>query len=267
MKIVEETENNSMRKLKILVFDDSETHRTAAKLALEGHELTIVGTYDEAQAALVPNTDSKKAERLLPGLLKEAGLAPDFKPWAGKGEKEPSKEDKQKYHAADEKAEELATNYSNFDVVLTDLLVPASRQAQGGEGERLVGQEMPLGTTIALLALTVGVKNVAVVTDKNHHHHPASAAFDHFGCDRCPAGIKILCTNNIDYVLIDTATGKAVSREFAESEAGKKKYPYPKGQTWGARKGLVQGGKDWGEILQQLLGEEPKENLLGTLSR
>jgi len=55
----------------------------------------------------------------------------------------------------------------------------------GGEGLDLVGQEMPLGATIALLAICAGVKNVAVVTDKNHHYHPASAALDHFrGCKR-----------------------------------------------------------------------------------
>lgn len=255
-----------MKKLKILVFDDSEIHQRSAKLSLESHDVTVVGTYDQAQTALTPQLDRAKAERLLPDLLEKAGLPRNFKPWGEKGKKEPSKEDQHKYHAAYDEGKEAATTYPDFDVVLTDLLVPASRQAQGGEGLDFVGTEMPLGTTIALLALTAGVRNVAVVTDKNHHHHPASAAFDHFRCNRCLEGINILCTNNIDLIWIDEKTGKAVSREFAESEAGKKKYPFQE-SNWGPRKGLVSGGKDWGEILQELLRKEPKEDLLGTLSR
>jgi CheY-like chemotaxis protein len=249
--------NLHMKKLKILVFDDSEIHRTAAKLSLEGHDLTIVGTYDEAQEALVPKRDSTKAERLLVGLLEEAGLPADFKPWAPEGQPGPSAADIRKYEAVCDKADELGTTYPKFDVVLTDLLVPASSQAQGDEGQRLVGQEMPLGTTIALLALTVGIKNVAVVTDMNHHKHPASAAFDHFQCNRCPEGVRILCTNSVDRLNIDVATKKPVDLEFLESKAGLKKYPFKKGEEgWGQRKGLTRGGKDWREILRQLVGDD-----------
>ena len=246
-----------MKKLKILVFDDSEIHRKTAKLTLEGHDLTIVGTYDEAQEALLPVRDDRKAERILPELLEKAGLVRDFDPY--EKNKDATKAYKTKYRLANDKARDLATTYPDFDVVMTDLLVPASRQAQGGEGERLVGQEMPLGTTIALLALSAGVRNVAVVTDKNHHHHPASAALDCFGMNRLP-GVNILCTNNVGYVQTDEATGKPVSDDFLKSEAGIKKYPYPEGQTWGERKGLVLiKGKDWGDILNSLLSDNTGE--------
>ena len=255
--------------MKILVFDDSPVHRQAANLSLEGHDLTVVGTYDEAQKALVPILDYDKKEKIQKKLMVEAGLASDFsptKPWDEKKAKdwiEPSAEDKAKYEEVRNKARDLATTYPDFDIVLTDLLVPASRQAQGGEGTKFVGQEMPLGTTIALLALVAGVKKVAVVTDMNHHSHPASAAFDCFSGLNMP-GANIICTNRVGGVAIDEETGKLVDTKFLHDEKGQntakglKKYPYVDSDNWGPRKGLGYG-KDWGSILKQFLGEEVAE--------
>jgi len=237
--------------MKILVFDDSLEHRKSAELSLQGHDLTVVGTYDEAQKALLPQTDSDKREQLQAELRVKAGLPADFKYW----DKDASDKDKETDSRCRNEAHARATIHPDFDVVLTDLLVPASKQAQGGEGMRLVGQEMPLGSIIALLALNAGIKNVAVVTDKNHHHHPASAAFDCFrGCKA--EGIRILCTNHVGRVRIDEATGEAVDQAFLATEEGKAKYPYPKGKDWGDRAGLTWSGKDWGLVLKQLLGEE-----------
>ncbi len=48
--------------MKILVFDDSPVHRKSAELTLKGHDLTIVGNYDQAQAALVPKKNRERAE-------------------------------------------------------------------------------------------------------------------------------------------------------------------------------------------------------------
>lgn len=251
-----ETQTSPARKLKILVFDDTELHRISAKLSLAGHDLTIVGTYDEAQKALVPKTDFEKSRGLLSGLLEKAGLKPDFNP-----HRETSKAaDKWKYFALQKESYRLATPYPNFDVLLTDLFVPASQQAMGGKGMSLVGKEMPLGTTIALLALSVGIRDVAVVTDESHHAHPASAAFDCFGENRSPY-INIMCTNNVSYVEIDEVTGEMVSEEFLLSPAGIEKYPHPRGQTWG-HQGIVQGGKDWGQVLKMLLAETKTPGLL-----
>lgn len=238
--------------MKILVFDDTESHRQSATLQLsEDHDLTVVGTYDEAQEAFVPITDYDKAAQLLPDLLEKAGLSRSFNPY--QDNRDAPEADKEKYCAADKEADELATTYPDFDIVLTDLLVPASRQAQGGEGLKFVGQEMPLGTTIALYALCAGVKKVAVVTDMNHHHHPASAAFDHLDGKPCKLeGVNIICTNHVGSIAIDKETGELVDEEFLESEEGKVKYPYPNPENpWGNREGLSYG-KDWKSILTRL---------------
>lgn len=86
-----------------------------------------------------------------------------------------------------------------FDVVLTDLMLPASDEQQGPDGMRFVGQEMPLGTILMLRAIALGVKYVACVTDMNHHHHPASAAFDGFGYF-VSDGIVGICGNDGEYI-------------------------------------------------------------------
>lgn len=95
----------------------------------------------------------------------------------------------------------------SFDAVLCDLLVPASEQRQSGQGLQYVGQEMPIGVFIALLAATkVGVKYVGVLTDTDHHSHPASACFDAFNghvCEPTPFVLndcKVIFTNNHQWV-------------------------------------------------------------------
>jgi len=243
--------------VKILVFDDKKVHLVSALRTLVGHDLVVVSTYDEAQKALVSEVDYDRAEELLPGLLVEAGLSATFNPH--REDKDVSEADKAKYWVARQKSQDMATNRPDFDVVLTDLLVPASRQAQGDVGRALVGKEMPLGTIIALLALVAGVKKVAVVTDMNHHNHPASAAFDCFGKCKLP-GVNIICTNRAGMVNIDEETEELVDVEFLRDDKhndtaeGLKKYPYVGPDNWGPRKGLGQG-KNWGEILKQLMGE------------
>jgi CheY-like chemotaxis protein len=67
-----------------------------------------------------------------------------------------------------------------FDMVLTDLLMPASGRAQGDKGQQYIGEEMAIGIFLALLAAKQGAKHVAVFTDTDHHSHPASACFDIF---------------------------------------------------------------------------------------
>ena len=66
-----------------------------------------------------------------------------------------------------------------FDAVLTDLLMPAPR-LDACRSSNIIGQEMPIGTTLAFLALRAGTNKVAVVSNMNHHKHPASAALDPF---------------------------------------------------------------------------------------
>lgn len=230
--------------MKVLVFDDSAIHRQAALLTLGEHDLTVVGTYDEAAKLLSAVLDYDEADRL----FKERYSG---SPYDRDGISDQERETRFAFY---KECREKATRRPDFDVVLTDLLVPASSKAQGPEGMRFVGEEMPLGTAIALRALSVGVKMVAVVTDMNHHNHPASAAFDGFGPAKKIGDIVMLCTNNVGRIYIDTTTGKAVDSEFLRSEEGRKAYPQvdPKGYS-DERVNIEVGGKDWGKILKQLL--------------
>lgn len=157
--------------MKILIFDDNATHRAAAQAQLKDHDLTVVGTYDEAQALLTPQFDYEKASAALKSQFA------DFDPRSADEAK------KIEYSVARKAANEQATTYPDFDVVLSDLLVPASSQAQGSR-DSLAGQEMPVGIFIGLLAaVKARAKYVAVFTDSNHHSHPASACFDVFNDD------------------------------------------------------------------------------------
>lgn len=79
-----------------------------------------------------------------------------------------------------DQGQKLLQDTHGFDVVLVDLLMPASRQQQGPDGAKFVGQEMPVGIFLALLAAKNGAKLVAVHSDSCHHSHPASACFDSF---------------------------------------------------------------------------------------
>lgn len=185
--------------MKILVFDDNASHRAAAEAQLKDHDITVVGTYDEAQELLTPQLDYEKARGTLE---KQFG---DFNPYRSDDEAK-----KTEYFAAEKAAKERATTYPDFDVVLSDLLVPASRQAQGPDGLALVGKEMPVGIFIGLLAaVRARAKYVAIFTDSDHHSHPASACFDAFnrdgGGESSPTaftveGSKVLLSNTRNWV-------------------------------------------------------------------
>lgn len=180
----------------ILVVDDSDTHRFGASALLKGHELTVVGSYEEAETLL----------------------------------------SKQK-----------------FDAYLGDLMLPASRKTLSPDSYHFVGEEMPLGTILAFLALKNGAKYVAVVTDMNHHKHPGSAAFDAFnGRDGAfsVGDARVLCTNACT-TRLDQKTGERVDWQFLETEEGKKKYPPIE---WQVNEGVVRS-KDWAYALGLLTGE------------
>ena len=67
-----------------------------------------------------------------------------------------------------------------FDVALIDLLMPTEGMTLGGEGLQYLGQPIDVGFSLAMKLALEGIKNVAVVTDMNHHMHPASALMDWF---------------------------------------------------------------------------------------
>ena len=121
--------------MKVLVIDDNPIHQESARQTINNHELTIVGTYDEAHLLINGN---------------------------------------------------YKTTPVKYDVVLSDLLMPASAMTMGTEGMKYAGQEMPVGFALSLMAALRGTKFVAVVTDIGHHDHPASAMLDPF-TSSCPS--------------------------------------------------------------------------------
>lgn len=240
----------TMEKLKVLVCDKA-IHIQAAYLLLDkDYDLTVATTYEEALEALAPRLNHKKFQSLLGDFLEKVGLKRDFGRW---DDNDKTGENKKKHSEASEKARKLATSYPDFDVVLTGLLIPDNSSEE--QGEESVGQEMPLGTTIALHALFVGVKRVAVVSDDTHR-----ASLDFFRTDGLPCqieGVKIICTHDVRRIEIDDETCELVDDDFLKSEEGKVKYPYPEGGSYGYREGIVRGGKNWKNILLRLI-DEPK---------
>ena len=64
-----------------------------------------------------------------------------------------------------------------YDVVLSDLLMPACGMMMA-EPEKWIGNEQPLGWALVLRAVLNGAKYAALVSDGDHHDHPASFALE-----------------------------------------------------------------------------------------
>lgn len=160
------------REMKILVIDDNPIHLQAAKQALKGHELTVCDDADEALELLGPRYDEVIYGRVLAehGFLKGCLYIP-------RGSTTQDFEGYEKAHAAAREGASLPY----WDVVLSDLLMPAPRHTQGDRGMRFVGEEMPIGWAFVLEAAMRGAKYAAVATDTDHHDHPASALLDNIG--------------------------------------------------------------------------------------
>jgi len=85
-----------------------------------------------------------------------------------------------------------------FDAVLVDLFMPVGGRQQS-LGERFLGDMMPVGFSLALLAARFcGARYIGVVTATNHHHHPMSESLDHLSASfwakvasECPAAFEI----------------------------------------------------------------------------
>lgn len=138
----------------------------------------------------------------------------------------------------------------SFDAVLVDLLVPASRYAQGYDENRLVGTEMPLGIFIGLLAAVKGrARYVAVFTDTDHHSHPASACLDAFNkSESRPTpfiveGSKVLLSNRRGWVSYFDKNDLSVELDY---------------QRMGSREAEQKGvrAKNWAALLAYLLSDD-----------
>ncbi len=107
-----------------------------------------------------------------------------------------------------------------FDVVLTDLMVPSFPHDLTRAQE-----EMPVGTSIALLALAKGVKWVAIVSDANHHDHPGVRATDALCFKKMQFGdSRFQCLQEaVSLYVADTM--EEVDIDYLYSDEGEQKYP------------------------------------------
>lgn len=231
--------------LNILVVDDEINHRRSAEILLKGHNLTIADSYDAATTALSTDVDYDLFQKM----KTEAGLV-----YPREGTDQEKAAYQQKYNELQEKARRRP----NFDVVLLDLLMPASSKAQGPTGIPFVGKQLPMGTFLILLAMKAGVKNIGMVTDTNHHNHPASAAIDPMNGGVITAGdVRIFATNYAHSVCFDQETGERIPYEFLRGDEGKQKYPETDGYTGDCQnyKGAF-WGKGWNAALNILMGRD-----------
>lgn len=66
-----------------------------------------------------------------------------------------------------------------FDIVMTDLYMPMSSHMLSDKFFR-IGELVPYGFLLMLEAALRGAKEVAIVTNLDHHNDPFAAAFEHF---------------------------------------------------------------------------------------
>jgi len=207
--------------MRILVIDDTAVNLKSAQQTLSGHDVTVCASYDEALNFLYHDTEVQKRAF---GYQRDGLKTPYVK-------------------AMNE------TGISYWDAVLCDLRMPAGRDALGGEGMKFIGQEVPVGWSLALVAVEYGAKYAAVVSDMNHHSHPSSAMLDRlkrhiFFVDQA----KMLLTNHVSRVGITgtefTCTTCGGSRKDGTSKC------------WscnGTGTNFTETGKDWSEILERLI--------------
>lgn len=219
--------------MKILVFDDKPSNLAAAQAQLKEHEVTVVGTYDQAYEAILPVTTWDNFHK-----IKKERFNGEFPTLAD-----------------EEAVREECTTYPNFDVFLTDLMVPASSKSLGTE-ERIefTGQEMPLGIFLALAAAAKGrIPHIGVLTSKNHHTHPASAAIDMFNYnhrEELPGLIKIAESN------VFLCNGGCYMDSFLAEDLSKS-LPYKEREKIDRDKMLWL--KHWARFLRYILTGEVKE--------
>lgn len=72
----------------------------------------------------------------------------------------------------------LGSSEHIIDLLLIDLLMPAEPYCLSREGLKFLGHEIPIGFILMLRAALIGVPEIVLITDMNHHSHPMSAAID-----------------------------------------------------------------------------------------
>ena len=148
--------------MKILVIDDKQRNRDSAIKTLNGHEVTVVSSCDEARELINGKVPWKKVYAALGRSTNVGGINMDSEYMAKENELRP---------------------VFDFEVVLLDLMMPA----RGGmsctvpyPGDEEVPFGFPLMIEIAWRKSNV-VKHIAIVSDVNHHKHVMSASLDALG--------------------------------------------------------------------------------------
>lgn len=227
--------------MRILVIDDTAINLASALQTLAGHDVVTCNTYDKAVQLIERATDydTLEDECEARGIRRPSPRATD--------------EARNRYWAERESIEK-ELKPAPFDAVLVDLLMPAGRDAQGGEGLKYVGTIMAVGYPLAMMAALHGARYVGVMTATNHHHHPAAATFDHLGGSRAgrggeekPAftinGASVAFCHEISCLVDGTVCGSCGGVQ----EEGEKCYSC---ENTGLGK-----GKDWGRVLAFLMKE------------
>ncbi len=219
-----------MTKLNILVIDDNPNHLAAAQQTLAGHFVTCCSTHEEAVELLSQKYDYGQ-QKVLKDQYRAQGM--DFKEYYRRAQDE--------------------SRLSYWDVVLTDLLMPAGPMMQGEVGRQYVGQEMAIGWALALEAARCGAKYVAVVSDANHHDHPSSAMLDDihdhiFTID----GARVLMTNLVPLIGIAGTEG-VCPKCNGTGKRRHEKIEFECHECSGTGRAFTRKGKDWENILGKLL--------------
>ena len=233
--------------MKILVVDDSAVNRRSAEVTLVGHEVTILGSYDDAMLCMWV------------AALPEAHFIESF--------------------FAHKRA--LPKNLSfdpaqyQFEIVLLDLMLPASMEMLSEESIWDFRRKplLPYGMVMAMVATKIpSVKEILVVTATNHHDHPMSAALDRLREPFYVNGKRIHYIN-ARFPPVEGVT-EATKCPFCRG-TGRGRYQggklrpkfsddHPLASCWRCQgcNGTgrsVRDGKNWGAVLRQVLGTESLE--------
>ncbi len=141
------------------------------------------------------------------------------------------------------------TKKESFDAVLVDLLMPASGLGSVSYDNPLVGQEMPVGIFLALLAAKNNAKYVAVFTDSCHHSHPASACFDAFNGDEYNP--KLMKVENAYLMMSNTRNW--ICNFLAEDLTKEATYKMQTEMTTIERAEKLVRAKNWFKLLDHLM--------------
>lgn len=232
--------------MKILVVDDSAVNRRSAEVTLVGHEVTILGSYDDAM------------------LCMWAAAFPDCVIELLFAHKRPFP-----------KNLSLDPAQYQFEVVLLDLMLPASMEMLGQESRWDFRKKplLPYGMVMAMVATKIpSVREILVITATNHHDHPMSAALDHLREPFCVNGKRIHYVNSrfnrVEGITEVTKCPlcRGTGRDRYDSGKLRPKFSsdHPLASCWRCRgcEGTgksVRDGKNWGAALRQVLGVESSE--------